>query len=148
MRLEEVMPRIRENLAKGKNVQLAPMGDSMLPMLKGGRDSILLSPLPPHLRKYDVALYQRADGSYVLHRIVGEKNGSYICCGDNQRKAESGIPHSKMIAVMTAFIRNGKFHSADEWGYRLYSRFIHDFRRLQGLFRRLRSKTSTPPSRP
>ena len=42
-----------------------------------------------------------------------------------------------MLAVMTAFIRDGKFPTTDEWGYRLYSRWIHDARRVQRVLRRL-----------
>ncbi len=137
MKLQEVMPRIEQKLAQGESVQLSPMGNSMLPLLRGGRDTILLSPLPPILRKYDVVFYRRDSGVYVMHRIVRVRQDRYACCGDNQWRPEGGLRHDQMLAVMTAFIRDGKFHTTDEWGYRLYSRWIHDVRRVQRFLRRL-----------
>ena len=83
VQLEELMPIIRESLAAGNNVRFLPKGVSMLPMLRQGTDSVLLSPLPETLKKYDLPLYQRDNGQYVLHRIV--KTGeTYTCVGDNQ----------------------------------------------------------------
>ena len=64
VRLEELMPLIRERLAAGESVRFSPHGTSMLPMLKDGRDQVILSPLPEKLKKYDLPLYQRKNGQY------------------------------------------------------------------------------------
>ena len=107
MRLEQLMPLIREYLAAGKTVKFSPRGISMLPMLRQGIDDVVLSPLPEKLKKYDLPLYQRDDGHFVLHRIVrvGE---TYTCVGDNQFELEHGLRHDQMIAVVTAFSRAGE----------------------------------------
>ena len=57
VRLEMLMPLIREQLASGRNVQFKPKGTSMRPMLRQGIDSVILSPLPQgKLKKYDLHL--------------------------------------------------------------------------------------------
>ena len=133
--LNELMPLFREQFAQGKNVKFAPRGISMLPMLRQGIDCVILSPLPDKLRKYDLPLYQRDDGRYVLHRVV-EAGEVYTCMGDNQFAKEPGLRHDQMIAVVTAFTRGDKEHSVEELGYRLYCRFWHYSRPVRRFWRR------------
>lgn len=135
MRLEQVMPLIREQLAAGQNVRFKPRGISMLPMLRQGVDSVVLSPLPDKLRKYDIPLYQRDDGNFVLHRIV--KTGkTYTCIGDNQFELEHGVRYDQMIAVVSAFYRGEEYHSVTERKYRRYVRIRHFSRPLRYLWRK------------
>ena len=42
---EEMMPLIIERLSVGGEVKISPKGVSMLPMLRQGKDSVILSPL-------------------------------------------------------------------------------------------------------
>ena len=135
IRLEQLMPVIQEQLNNGNSVRFFPKGTSMLPMLRQGIDSVILSPITNRLRKYDLPLYQRKNGQYVLHRIV-DTQGNYTCVGDNQFDLETGIAHSQMIAVVTAFTRGGKKHSVKEPGYWLYCRFWHYSRPVRSFWRR------------
>ena len=107
----------------------------MLPMLRQGIDSVVLSPLPEQLKKYDLPLYQRSSGQFVLHRIV-EVGDSYTCLGDNQFEKEPGIRHDQMIAVVTAFTRGDKRHSVNEPGYWLYCRVWYHSRHIRHFWRR------------
>ena len=118
--LDDIMPIIREQLALGESVKFSPRGISMLPMLRQGVDSIVLSTLPPRLKKYDIPLYQRENGSYVLHRIVSVQGDSYTLIGDNQFVYEKGISHSQCIGVVTAFYRGDKMYSVNDLSYRIY----------------------------
>ena len=129
-RLDDLMPLIQERLAEGQSVAFFPRGISMLPLLRQGKDAVELSPLPEKLRKYDLPLYRRDDGHYVLHRVVavGEK---YICCGDNQLVLEHGLRHDQMIALVTAVIRDGKRVEVDDFRYRLYCRILVALRPLR-----------------
>ena len=138
MRLEQVMPLMKEQLAAGKTVRFSPRGVSMLPMLRQGIDSVVLSPVPEKLRKYDLPLYQRDGGQYVLHRIV-EVGDTYTCIGDNQFVLEPGLRHDQMIAVVTAFTRGQRLHQVTEPGYRLYCRFWHHTRSVRHFWRRGKS---------
>ena len=103
---QEMMPHIQEQLASGGSVELPVRGRSMRPFLKEGRDSVILRAPDRPLQKYDVPLYQRPDGTYVLHRIVAVGKRSYVCMGDAQLVCEYGISYGRVIAYMTA-VRRG-----------------------------------------
>lgn len=118
----ELMPLLRERLAAGQIVRYLPFrGISMLPMLRQGKDSVELSPLPGKLKKYDLPVYQYPSGKYVMHRVVDVKEDHYICLGDNLIDLEKVYP-DQMIAVVSAFKRGEKRISVDEPTYRLYCR--------------------------
>ena len=140
VQLDELMPLIREQLAAGGSVSFSPRGTSMLPMLRQGIDTVTLSPLPDRLRKYDLPLYQRENGQYVLHRVTAAEGDCYTCIGDNQFSPESGLSHGQMIAIVTAFTRDGRKHTVDERGYQLYCRLWHHSRPVRYLFRRIKEK--------
>lgn len=133
--LDALMPIIREQLAAGQSVRFSPRGVSMLPMLRQGVDSVLLSPPPPRLRKYDLPLYRRADGKYILHRVVAVGE-TYTCAGDNQFVLETGVPHSQVIAVVTQFYRAGRPCAVNSLSHRLYCILWHRTRSLRHFFRR------------
>ena len=137
MRLEQIMPLMREYLAAGKTVKFSPRGISMLPMLRQGIDSVELSPLPEKLKKYDLPLYQRDDGHYILHRIV-KVGETFTCVGDHQFVVEEGVRQDQMIAIAVGFYRRGKYCSAESFGYRFYSRFWHWTRPLRYLWMRIK----------
>lgn len=130
VRMEQLMPLFRERLEKGQTVRFMPRGISMLPMLRQGIDSVVLSPLPEKLKKYDLPLYQRPDGKYILHRVV-EVGDTYTCLGDNQYTKEYGVEHQWMIGLVTEFYRGEKYHSVNEFGYKLYCRGWYFYKRLR-----------------
>ena len=132
--LDGIMPIIKERLAAGQSVRIYPRGTSMLPMLKEGRDSVVLSPLPERLKKYDLPLYQRKNGQYVLHRVVkiGE---TYTCLGDNQFALESGLTHDQMIAIVSGFCRKGREHAVTDFSYGCYRFFWFHTRHVRRIWR-------------
>ena len=134
-RLEDLMPLIREQLAAGKTVRFSPRGISMLPMLRQGKDQVVFSPLPETLKKYDLPLYQRDNGQFVLHRII-EVGETYTCIGDNQFDPEPGLRRDQMIALVTAFRRDGRDIPVTNPGYQLYCRIWHYSRGLRQFYRR------------
>lgn len=137
--MEELMPLIRERLAAGQSIRFSPRGVSMLPMLRQGRDSVVISPVTAPLAKYDLPLYQRENGQYVLHRVVAVGDG-YTCMGDNQFAKEPGIAHEQIIAVVTAFYREDKEYSTRAVSYRLYCRLWHISRPFRRLWRGAKSR--------
>ena len=76
--MEELMPLLQLQMEASGSAVLTVTGWSMLPMLHQGRDTVTLSPLPEKLKKYDLPLYQRENGQYVLHRI-GKVGDTYTC---------------------------------------------------------------------
>jgi len=132
--LNELMPLFQESLAQGKSVRFSPRGTSMLPMLRQGKDQIILSPVTGKLRRFDLPFYQRDDGQYVLHRIV-KVSDTYTCMGDNQFIMETGVRHDQVIAVATGFIRDGREHSVQEFSHKCYCRFWFYSRHLRRFWR-------------
>ena len=135
VRMEDLVPLFLERLEAGQQVRFSPMGTSMLPMLREERDSVVLSPAPQRLRKYDLPLYQRDNGAYILHRVtaVGE---TYSCIGDNQFVYEHGVRQDQIVAVVTGFRRKGRDHTVTEPGYRFYCRLWHYSRPLRHFWHR------------
>ena len=76
-----------------------PIGTSMMPMIRQRLDTVKLIKPKGRLKKYDVILYQRKDGTYVLHRIIGVKKNSYVLCGDNQFTKEHDVTDDMIIAL-------------------------------------------------
>lgn len=129
------MPLIREALASDQSIRFYPRGISMLPMLRQDIDSVILSPVSGELKKYDLPFYQRDDGKYILHRIVGA-GYTYTCMGDNQFIPETGLRQDQMIAVVTAFYRGDREIPVTALSYRIYCRLWHYSRPLRHFCRR------------
>ena len=120
--LEQAMPLMEELLSAGKEVSFVPSGTSMIPLILGGRDQITLKRFSSPPAKYDVPLYRRSDGSFVLHRIIGTCIDGYIMCGDHQTAKEYPVKPEDIIAVMVSVDRNGRHIDCNSFGYKAYSR--------------------------
>ncbi len=112
----------RELLERDGSFVYTNRGDSMLPLIREGKDLVIISRIRQPLKKYDVPLYQRDSGEYVLHRIMKVCPEGYVLCGDNRWQRETGVPERQMIGVLTAVVRNGKEVSALDRRYRMYVR--------------------------
>ena len=145
--LADVLPEIQSQFSAGHCVRIYPKGVSMEPMLTGGRDSVLLAPPPVRLKKYDLPLYRRDNGQFVLHRVVRVRDGCYDLCGDGQDIIESGVRHEQIIAVAVGFCRDGKDRSCDSLSYGLYCRVWCLFRQIRLWLGRLRRLASALKNR-
>ena len=133
--LEELMPIMKLQIANGQSVRFSPQGVSMLPMLRQGVDSVVISKAPEQLKKYDLPLYQRENGKYVLHRIV-ETGDAYTCMGDNQFVKEYGVRQDQIIAVVTAFYRDERKYKTEDLRYQMYCRLWYHSRHFRQLWQR------------
>lgn len=83
-------------------------GVSMLPMLRQREDRVLLVrptfPLQPDM----VALYKRGQ-DYVLHRVIGYKDGIYCIRGDNCAVDEF-VTEEQILGVLSGFWRGETYH--------------------------------------
>lgn len=137
--LSSALPLIEETLSLNGEVSFSPSGNSMRPLLRHRKDTIVLKKPVGKLKKYDVPLYRRKDGSFVLHRVVGIDSDGYIMCGDNQTFKERAIKDDQIIAVMTSFCRDGKHINCTDFSYRLYCRIWIFLLPLRRFFQRVRS---------
>lgn len=136
---EALIALIQESTAEGKRVRYIPFrGISMLPMLRQGKDTVEAAPLPPRLKPMDLPIYRMPSGKIVMHRVVADKGDYYLCNGDNLCTFER-IPHKDMIALVTAFTRDGKRIEITNPFYRLYCICWHYFRPLRHFLRRVRA---------
>lgn len=115
-----------EQLAKNGKLIYTNKGDSMMPLIKQDRDLLIIKPVHGRLKKYDVPLYKRDSGQYVLHRILKVRKNDYVICGDNRWVKEYGIRDRHIIGVLTAVVRNGSEVSVNNWKYKLYVHLWRD----------------------
>lgn len=98
-------------------------GISMLPLLRQGKDILVIDKIGPEgCRCYDAVLFKRDNGQYVLHRVLKIRNGRYWILGDNCVVGE-WVREDQLLGILTGVLRGGQrkidFHSL---GYRLYVR--------------------------
>lgn len=132
-RVKVVAPELLLNeyreLLKDDSIESLPLlisGNSMAPFLIHQRDTVYLSRLQKPLKKGDVVLYLRDNGSYVLHRIVQINNDQYSMIGDGQFHIEKGIRHDQIIAVMTSVQRKGKILKPGDFWWNFFEKcWIH-----------------------
>lgn len=111
---------IREVLSTGGEFRLYPHGTSMLPLIRQGIDSVALRSLDRAPRKFDMLFYQRADGSYVLHRVKKVTPQGLIMWGDNQFMLEYGITEKNIIGYAARIFRDDHELDCRSLRYRLY----------------------------
>ena len=120
-------------LEKDGRLVYSSHGVSMRPLIREGRDLLIVERPQGRLKKYDVPLYRRGEGQYVLHRILKVREHDYVICGDNLWVKETGITDEQIIGVLTAVIRDGKELSVNDWRYRLYVHLWCDLFPLRAL---------------
>ena len=127
----EITPIPMESLAEllslqmesGGVARLVVTGSSMHPTLRHRKDAVFLRSVERELKRGDLILYRRANGRFVLHRIVSKPKGDmFFCAGDNQWQKET-VTASQVVAVTDGFIRNNKPCREDDWRYRLWVAF-------------------------
>ena len=99
-------------------------GTSMLPLLKEGRDRVELeSSDRERLKKGDVVLYKKNDGTLVLHRIIKTENGEFFTVlGDHQFNNTERVTKNQIIAVACGFFIKGRYVNEKTRWYRLYKK--------------------------
>ena len=125
MTLAEMWPVMEEQIKAGKIVKFTPGGNSMLPLIRPGVDSVLIKKAPDKLKKYDLPLYRRKNGSFVLHRVVRVRNDVYDMRGDNQNWIETGVSREQILAVAIGMYKNDEYISFSGVKYWIYSRKRH-----------------------
>lgn len=120
--LADAIDVIEEVLESGGEFCISPKGISMLPLIVEGRDSVVLKrDFENVAKKHDIAFYRRANGQFVLHRVMRiDEDGTYVMCGDNQTVLERGVPASAIIAVISSITRKGKRLDMSGAAYSIY----------------------------
>ena len=100
---------IRALLAEGGVFSFKPYGTSMLPTIHEGRDSVSIVRLDGRASLYDILLYKRPNGKFVLHRVIAVGEEDYTLVGDNRLQIEYGVREDWIVGVLSAVhYPNGK----------------------------------------
>lgn len=102
----------RSQLETAGLIAFVPKGNSMWPTLKNAGQSVVLLPKKGRLKPMDIAMYERPDGTIVLHRVVALKEDGYVFCGDSLEPREF-VAEESVFAVMHGFYRKHKYVETD-----------------------------------
>ena len=116
-------------LAQNGKLAYTNVGISMMPLLREGRDVMVIEARnPKEIRRLDAVLFRRKGvigrGAYVLHRILKVlPDGKYWIVGDNCTSGEV-VAAEDILGVLTQVGRGGKktIHMTD-FTYRMYVLF-------------------------
>lgn len=113
---------VEGEIAQGRSVQFLLKGVSMYPLIRGGKDKIVLSPCSPgELRPMDVVLF-RYRGQHLLHRIIRRDGDLLTIKGDGSYVAMEVCNVFDVIGRVQAVIRpSGKEIPVVSWKWKLPS---------------------------
>ena len=114
------MKRISE---AGHAVRFRLKGNSMFPLLRNGKDVVVLEKCPADsLQPMDVVLF-RYQGKHVLHRIIRREGERLLIQGDGSMVAKEECTVDDVVGKVVQICRtSGKVLSVDSWKWRLPSR--------------------------
>lgn len=125
---EMISSSIEKELISRGEIIYTNCGDSMYPLIRPIGDVLVIKRKTHGFKKYDVALYKRDDGKYILHRIIKvNKDGTYVACGDNRYSKEFGLTDANMLGVLVSVVRNGKETKQSDLKCRIYAHLWCDF---------------------
>ena len=120
-------------LNEGRTVRFTPLGSSMLPFIRGGRDSVVLMKKDT-VEVGDIVLV-RLPGRYVLHRVIGLEGEKVTLMGDGNI---SGTEECTTLDVMGTVIEIGRGKRTVKPGKGKLWRVLKPFRRyILALYRRI-----------
>ncbi len=111
---------IARQLEETGRVIYTTRGVSMRPLLRAGKDVVVIERPKEHCKKYDTVLFLRKNGQYVLHRILKVSGDRYWIVGDNCISGET-VRGEQIIGVLTSLKRGGRTIRVPGWRYRLYT---------------------------
>lgn len=96
-------------------------GDSMEPLLHHRKSTVVIQAPASRLKRWDVALFRRPTGEYVLHRVIRVEPDGYRILGDNRLWPEM-VPVGWVIGVMAGFYpdESGQYVSCQSPAYQSY----------------------------
>ncbi|MBQ6283726.1 MAG: S24/S26 family peptidase [Bacteroidales bacterium] len=102
------MGGIGEFLGEGKEVVMTPKGNSMLPFIKGDRDSVVLTKPSKPFEVGNIVL-AKVGQRYIMHRIFAVEGDSLTLMGDGNVCGTESCHTSDVIGLVTEIRKeNGK----------------------------------------
>ena len=99
---------VRMLLDEGREVLFTPKGDSMLPFIKNGRDSVVLASLSRPLEVGNIILV-KIGPKYIMHRIFALDGDRITLMGDGNIIGKEYCTSNDVIGIVTEIHKeNGK----------------------------------------
>jgi hypothetical protein len=96
---------VEQEIADGRSVRFRLKGTSMLPLLRGDKDEIILYPCKPaDLHPLDVILF-RYKGNHLLHRIIKIDGNHLYIQGDGSFMAKEECDVKDVVGKVHAIVR-------------------------------------------
>ena len=96
---------VEELLAEGRQVTITVRGNSMRPLLRDGRDKVVMRKAKDEdIRKGAVMLF-RYRGSHVMHRVRKIEGDVVIFEGDGNYQQQEVVTRKDIVAVVEAVVR-------------------------------------------
>ncbi|MCR4660168.1 MAG: VanZ family protein [Bacteroidales bacterium] len=106
-------------IADGQTVSLPLKGSSMRPLLREGRDVVLLAPVEDKPRLGEIYLFEY-QGRHLLHRLIKAGDVELTFCGDNSSSTET-VQATAVKGHLSAVERNGRRIGCNSHTWRRFS---------------------------
>ncbi len=119
---------------EGREVTLKPLGCSMLPFIRGGRDSVRLKKMPD-VAVGDMLLVRLEGPRYVLHRLIAVDGDRLTLMGDGNLAGTETCTKADVLGTLVAIERGSRVVKP---GNGLWWRRLKPFRRyILAIYRRI-----------
>lgn len=133
---EVLLGAVEQMLDEGREVVITPKGNSMLPFIRGDRDSVRLQK-KDSLEIGDIVLVNLGN-RYILHRIIAIDGDNVTLMGDGNVKGTESCRKENVCGTVTGIQRDGKMRNPGKG--RLWGRLLPVRRYLLAIRRRLPGK--------
>lgn len=120
--MKDLYPLILESFKNNLSFSFPNSGTSMQPMLHTN-DIVTIERITAPVKTGDIVLFQRVDGSFVLHRVRKIKNNQYYIVGDHQVKLEL-VEGQQLIGRLVEYKKKNKVHRLSGIGYIIYKQLV------------------------
>lgn len=129
---------VESELTEGRRVRFRLKGSSMFPLIREGRDEVVICPCTEdELHPMDVVLF-RYRGKHVLHRILRKEGHRLLLQGDGSYVAREQCTTADVVGKLDEVIRpSGRSVSVTDWQWRLSGRLWRSTGPFRGLLLRV-----------
>ena len=113
---------VESEIEQGRSVQIRLKGVSMYPLLREGKDEVVLSACPvKDLLAMDLVLF-KYQSTHILHRVISRDGDMLVLRGDGSFRVTESCSVHDVIGRVEAVVRpSGKAISVKSWKWRLPS---------------------------
>lgn len=115
-----LIPELVKLVEEGAQVTFVPKGNSMVPFIRGDRDSVVLA-RPAEVDVLDIVL-AKVNSTYVIHRIIAMDGEAVTLMGDGNVSGVEYCRKSEILAKVIVIVRGDRRIECTGWGHRAKAR--------------------------